>query len=228
MTHARSATELVEAQMRRAQLPWAREDKAVHRRVVTLSRLPGTRGDEVARRFCAVFDYRLYDREIIQRIAHDLQQGEDLLRALDEKDRSFVSEWLVSLAGARNVSTFEYLHHLRLVVEAIARHGAAVIVGRGAHAILGPHQALRVLVVAPREARVANVAADEGLALPAARRRIELEEAEREEFLRKHFHASLSDPEAFDLVVNTHHLGIEGSVDTIRAALAKLGPVTAS
>jgi cytidylate kinase len=227
MAHGRSATELVEEQMRRAQLPWARERTAVQRGVVALSRLSGARGDEVAGRLSAVLGYSLYDREIIQRIARELKQGEEFVATLDEKDRPFVREWLVSLGG-RNVSTFEYLHHLRLVVEAIARMGGAVIVGRGAHAILGPSQALRVLVVAPRETRVACIALKEGLALSDARRRIELEEAERQAFLRKHFHESLSDPEAFDLVVNTQVLGVEGSVETIRAALARLEPATRS
>jgi cytidylate kinase len=87
--------------------------------------------------------------------------------------------------------------------------------------ILGPHEALRVLVVAPREVRVANLAEETGLSLPEARQRIRMEEAERRAFLQKHFHAGLEDPETFDVVVNTHGLGVEGSVEAIKGALSR-------
>jgi cytidylate kinase len=38
----------------------------------------------------------------------------------------------------------------------------------------------------------------------------------------KYFHADLADPAAYDLVVNTHVLGVEGAVETIKAALPAL------
>jgi len=96
------------------------------------------------------------------------------------------------------------------------------ILGRGAHLILGPHEALRTLVVAPWEARVATGVADqEGISRHEAASRIEAQEAERRAFLMKYFHADadVGDPAAYDLVVNTHVLGVEGAVETIKSAL---------
>jgi cytidylate kinase len=97
-----------------------------------------------------------------------------------------------------------------------------VILGRGAHLILGQGEALRVLMVAPLEARVLAVMQREGLSEREARHRIAAVEADRKAFLMKHFHADLADPANFDLVVNTAVLGIEGACGTIRAALERL------
>ena len=41
-----------------------------------------------------------------------------------------------------------------------------------------------------------------------------------------HYHAEFSDPTAYDLVVNTAALGLDGSIAAILAALAKWQPRT--
>jgi cytidylate kinase len=107
-------------------------------------------------------------------------------------------------------------------VGAIAHHGGAVILGRGAHLILGQGEALRVLVVAPLEARVRAVMERERLGEREARRRIESVEADRKAFLMKHFHSDFADPAAFDVVVNTAVLGVDGACETIRTAVQRL------
>jgi cytidylate kinase len=213
---------LVDEQVRRWQLQKARQPEAARQGVVAVSRLPGARGEEVARRVSESLGYALFDREIIQEIAKSSHLSERVVSALDERDRSLLSEWLVSFAGQAYLSTYEYLHQLRLLVGAIARHGGAVIVGHSAHLILGPSEALRALVVAPLDARVAAVAAQARVSPREARLQIETEEAEKRAFLTKHFHADLADPAAYDLVVNTHVLGVEGAVEAIKAALSAL------
>jgi cytidylate kinase len=108
------------------------------------------------------------------------------------------------------------------VVGAIARHGGAIILGRGAHLILRPGEGLRVLVVAPLEARIATMAAANGISEREAKQRIAAEEAARRAFLMKHFHADFGDPVSFDVVVNTQVLGVEGAVEVVAASLARL------
>jgi cytidylate kinase len=54
-----------------------------------------------------------------------------------------------------------------------------VILGRGAHLILGQGEALRILVVAPLETRVRAVMEREGLSERAARQRIVAVESDR-------------------------------------------------
>lgn len=210
---------LVEQQARRWQLRREQEGEQRSRPVVALSRLPGALGEEVARSLSQALRYDLFDQALIHQVAESAHLSDRVVSALDEKDRSWLSEWLVAFAVDSYLSTYEYLHQLRKVIGAIARHGNAVIVGRGAHLILGPEQALRVLVLAPTSARVANMAAARGVGEREARRLLAAEEAAREAFLAKHFHGRLGDPTEFDLTVNTHALGVEGAVKAVGAAL---------
>jgi cytidylate kinase len=221
----RSIEQLIEEQGRRWSLQPSPARDREWRPVVAISRLHGAGGEEVARRLCETLHLDMFDREIIQCIAEDTHLGARVVEALDERDRSQIDEWLAPFADSHYLTHYDYLHHLIEVVTAIARKGAAVIVGRGAHLLLPPGEALRVLVVAPLETRVAVVAAEEHLSARDARGRIAAVEAERSAFLRKNFHVEFNEASHFDLVVNTACLGIEGTVATIRAAAAALpGP----
>jgi cytidylate kinase len=191
------------------------------RPVIAISRQPGALGDEVAHALADDMGLHVYDREIIQKIAESAHLTERVVAILDEKDRSMLTDWLSSLTTDAYLSPYRYLDHLTQVVTAIARLGGAVIIGRGSHLILRPGQGLRVLVVAPLEARIRTVAACNGIGWHEAERRIALQEAEREAFLRKYFHADPSDHTKFDLVINTAALGVPGAVQTVRGALVR-------
>jgi cytidylate kinase len=218
----RSIEALVDEQARRWQLLRRERSEARRRPVVTISRQHGAGGTEVARALAGQLGLDLFDREIIQRIAESTHLGERVVSSLDEKDRALLEDWLSSLSSRSYLSPVEYLYHLARVVGALAHHGGAVILGRGAHLLLGQGEALRVLVVAPLEARVQAVMDREGLSERDARRRIQTVEADRSAFLAKHFHADFGDPTSFDLVVNTAMLGVVGACSTIRAALERL------
>ena len=192
------------------------------RPAIALSRQHGSGGEVLARRLAETLDLEVFDREIIQRIAAKTHLREQAVTALDERDRAVIDEWLAPFAAERYLTHYDYFHHLIGVVAAIARRGGAVIVGRGAHLLLLPGEALRVRVVAPPEARVAAVAEEEGLSERAARQRIEAVESERRAFLRQYFRAEFDDPAQFDLIVNSAVLGLDGALASVRAAFAAL------
>jgi cytidylate kinase len=222
MPRPRSIQEILEEQARRSR--FGREEAHEERRpVITVSRQHGARGGEVARTVAGRLGLSFYDREILAGIAQEAHLSEGLVRPLDEKDdRSWLSDLLGSLITEGHLSPYDYVQHLTSVVDAIARRGGAVILGRGAHLILKPGQALRVLVVAPQAARIATVAAREGLDEAAARRRVAEVEHERKAFLTRCFHAQFADPSSFDLQVNTGVLGVVGAVAAICTAAAAL------
>lgn len=192
------------------------------RPVVTISRQLGAGGTCLARRLADELGLELFDREIIHRIAASAHASERIVATLDERDRETLTDWLAAVASENYLSLPTYRDHLTRVVTDIAWQGGAVILGRAAHLILGPERALRVMVVAPLQVRVAEIAAREGLSPHDAQSRIASVEAERRAFLTRHFRAELGDPTAFDLVVNTAVLGIEGSLDAVRSAVARL------
>jgi cytidylate kinase len=217
----RTMERLVEDQARRWNLPRARPAGEPSPPLVTVSRQHGAGGSEVARRLCDDLRLDLVDQAIIREIAAKAHVSERAIQELDEKDRETLTEWLMALAEPRHLDPSGYHSHLTHLIRAIARTGGAVIVGRGAHLILTAQEALRVMVVAPLEARIARVRQREGLSEREARDRILHVEAEREAFLRRHFHAGFSDPTLFDLVVNAGDMGVDGAVATIEAALAR-------
>jgi Cytidylate kinase-like family len=194
------------------------------RPVIAMSREPGSRGRELALALGDQLDLQVYDREIIHKVAESTHLREQTVAFLDEKPRSLLTDWMSSVEpGDAYLSPYVYFQHLVSAIKAIARHGAAVILGRGAHLILAPGQALRVLVTAPHADRVRTVASREGVDLHEAQRRIAHAASERRAFLEKYFRVHGDDPSSFDLVVNTAALGIAGSVDVVRAALPRLG-----
>jgi len=221
-TGNRSIETQVEEQSRRWRLETLERRPEPHRPVIALSRQHGAGGEEIASRLAEALSLRLFDREILHHIADSAHLREQAVSLLDERDRPVIDEWLAPFAGEGYLTHYEYLHHLIAVVAAISRQGAAVMVGRGAHLLVRPGEALRVMVVAPLDARVAAVAAAEGVGLRVARERLAAVEAERRAFLRKYFHVEADDPAQFDLVVNTASLGLEGAVQAVRGAFESL------
>jgi cytidylate kinase len=221
----RSIEQLIEEQAHRWQLREVERPAESRRPVIAVSRQHGAGGDELARRLGPKLSLEVFDRELIQRIAEKAQLREQAVTALDERDRAVIDEWLAPFAAERYLTQYDYLHHLIGVVAAIARRGGAVIVGRGGHLLLRAGEALRVMVVAPLEARIAAVADQEGLSPRDARQRIETVESERRAFLHKYFHAEFDDPSQFDLVVNTAVLGLDGALAAVGGAFATLASI---
>jgi cytidylate kinase len=191
------------------------------RRVITISRQPGADGGEVARALGRRLGLQVYDREIIHSIAEAARVSERDVAFLDEKAHPQLTDWFRSMQSdaLSSAGYFEQLVHL---VRGFARRGGAVILGRGAHLILGPGEAVRVRVVAPLHHRVRAVAARDEVDVAEAARRVAVSEAEQHAFLARYFHIDPADQSVFDLVVNTALLGVEGAVDVVSATLARL------
>jgi cytidylate kinase len=101
----------------------------------------------------------------------------------------------------------DYLRHLMKVMGTIARHGRAVVVGRGANFILPADKQFSVRVICPQEERVKNVARTFDVSLEAARHRVIRRESRRRAFVRQSFNADISDPLHYDMVLNTGRTG---------------------
>jgi cytidylate kinase len=124
--------------------------------------------------------------------------------------------------GATSPPTGQLAYHdtLRQVVEAAARAGHAVIVGRGGQVILaGQRDVLHVRLVAPLEQRIAYVMRREGLDEAAARTRIQEKDRARTRYMQAMYHCNHENPHLYDLVLNTGVLDLDCAVDLICQAL---------
>ncbi len=217
---SRSIEALVDEQVRRWQLLRQKPEPVERGRpVITVTGQHGARGDELARELAKSLGFDHFDREIIHRIAESSHLSERVVASVDGKKRELLTDWLAALASRSYLSPTAYRYHLARVIGAIAHQGSAVILGRGAHLLLGRGEAVRVLAVAPFEDRLHVVKETEQLSAREAQERVLEVDANRRAFILTHYRAELFDPSAFDLVVNTATLGMEGSIETIRAAL---------
>lgn len=220
MGEARSVEELVEEQVQR----WQRRRPAAPESswsepVVAISRMPGCGGRALAQELAGQLGFDFFGKEILHRVAQDAHLSERILKTVDEKALPALSAMFESLFLGRFLGG-EYIHHLSKVLLAVAQHGRAVILGRGAAFILPPALCLRVLLIAPREERVCAVMSQERLPRADAERKVVRLESERRAFIRRNFHEEALDPFHYDLTVNTAGLRRDAILEAIRAAWA--------
>ncbi len=178
--------------------------------VVTLSRELGSGGNEVAQALCNHLGWDLWDRELVEEIARSANVRTDVVRSLDEHTRSEILAILRELLGDR-LQEQGYRRHLGEVILAVASHGNAVIIGRGANYLLP--SALNVRIVAPLKDRVARLSAREGISVEEAERRCLASDRERADFVHNLFGRDINTPTDYDLVINT---GVFRPADAVR------------
>ena len=206
---------------------WQRRDKALkratgtHLPVITLCMEPGSGGLCLAQTIAQHFDFDIYNRDIVHRIAQSVKASDALIDGVEKGRFSGVSDFISSLVRDQYLHPDVYLEHLMKVVAAIAHHGRAVIVGRGANFILPPEHRFSIRVVAPLEQRVDNVAKFFKVSQEAAKKRIVVRESRRRAFVRQAFNTNITEPYHYDLILNTGRMGRETAVAAAVAAVTE-------
>ncbi|MDO8501295.1 MAG: cytidylate kinase-like family protein [Gemmatimonadaceae bacterium] len=203
--------------------------------IVTISRLYGSGGSEVAARVAKELGWSLLDNAVVDAVAARLGITPSEVAAREERLPSLVErlvdtmalgsqEWLSPLSAARRPPTDEQLVDMtrHIVEEAIAR-GPLVVVGRGAQAMLAERtDALHVFCYAPRSALIARSMMRDGIDEAAAAKLVDETNTHREQWVRKHWNRAWRDHANYHLSVNTEWLGIAGAADVIvRTASAR-------
>ncbi len=189
---------------------------------IALSREVGARGTSVARAVGARLGWKVYDHELLERIAQDMKARVELLEGMDERQGSWLRECLEALSSSPTVSEAGYVRHLVETVLSLGAHGRCIIVGRGAAHILPTETTLRVRLVASWEDRLAVLGQERGLPRPEAAAYLRRTEQERAGFVREHFHKDPADPLHYDLVLNTSRFPVPESAELIQQALRRL------
>jgi cytidylate kinase len=220
----RTVNEMVEYQIQR----WLAEQQQKRKQeralldhpppIVTISREAGALGTTLGHGVAERLGFHLWDQELVQRIAEQSGASEALLSTVDEQTRNAIEDLLAGILMGDSFTEKEYLAQLMRVVHAIAQHGKAVVIGRGAQFVLAPEAALRVRVVGSLEARVRSLASSRGLSERDARVEVERIDRERSAFIRHHYRLDSADPHAYDLVVNSTTIPLERAVDVVVAA----------
>ena len=204
----------------------AAEDRAAAARratyVVTVSRGYGALGKETAQALADTLGVRCCDRYILQEVAKRANVDVELVRRLDERVSTIGSDWWKTLFREKSYSKERYLHHLVKVVLNISTRGG-VIVGRGAHLILGPERCFRVRIVGSLDKCAQRISVREGIDVEAARRRVGQVDRERAEYLNELYGVHAADPANFDLVLNTDRFTVNETMALILDGMRQAG-----
>ena len=223
-----SAERLIEALIA---VDLARERKAAEQRarearqasyVVTVSRGYGSRGKHVARVLAERLGVRACDRDILEEVALRANVDVALVERLDETIRHTGIEPWKAFFRDKSFSEERYLHHLVKVVMNISRKGG-VIIGRGAHLILGPAHAFRVRIVGSLDVCAARIADREKLDPDTARQLVEKVDGQRADYLHKLYGVDMADCSVHDLIINSDRFEVGQMVDLILRGMRLAG-----
>jgi cytidylate kinase len=189
---------------------------------IALSREPGAKGTEVARAVGQRLGWQVYDQELVELVAREMGTHVDMLRLLDEKPMSWLEQCVVSMVSQYNLNHDSYMVHLIAAIRSLGERGRCIIVGRGANFILPPGETLHIRLVGELRDRVAHMRKLKGTSERDAEHWVEKTAQERKNFVRKYFGKDVTDPEAYELVVNTSRLTVAECADVIVDLLHRL------
>ena len=110
-------------------------------------------------------------------------------------------------ADEDEVSDDEYIQALANIIQDIADHDNVLIIGRGSQVVLRDHSnATHVLLVGPKELRVANIASRDGISTEDAEKHRKSAEKGRASFHEKFFQVNVNDPSHYHLTLNVGRL----------------------
>ena len=187
--------------------------------VITVSMEPGSGGSLIAQRVAEQLGYDYFNRGIVEKIAKTSKIRSQVINSLEKERLTGIKDFISSLVEEYYIHPDTYLRHLLPVINTIAKHGRAVIVGRGANFILPAEDIFAVRVICPLKKRIREVALNHNVSTEDAKRRVIRRESRRKAFIRHSFNADISDPLHYDLIINTGKVSIESAVQAVIAAV---------
>jgi CMP/dCMP kinase len=198
--------------------------------ILTVSRLYGSGGSEVAALAAKKLGWPLLDNSVVDAVATrmglsvaEVRDREERVPSLVERLTSAMAmgsqEWASPIADAKRPTDEQLIEVTRHIIEEAIARGPLVVVGRGAQEMLAEREdALHVFCYAPRKALIARTMQREGGSAKEAARLVDGTNKERDQWVRLHWERDRRAHENYDLSVNTERLGIEGAAQLIVGA----------
>ena len=198
--------------------------------IITVSRLYGSGGSEVAAVTAKILDWSLLDNSVVDAVAArmglsvaEVRDREERVPSLVERLTSAMAmgtqEWAAPIAAAKRPTDEQLIEVTRHIIEEAIAAGSVVVVGRGAQEMQAEREdSLHVFCYAPRKALIARTMQREGVGAEEAARLVDSTNKERDQWVRLHWERDRRALENYDLSVNTQRLGIQGSAQLIVSA----------
>ncbi len=198
--------------------------------LITITRQYGSGGSDIARLVARALGWTLIDNEFVEQVARlaglppeEVAQREERAPGLLERMARTLAIASPELflttapdAGERDEATIVRMTE-RVIAEAAAE-GRAVLVGRGAQAVLATRgNALHVYVIASKPWRRKTAVERLGVDPTHVDRVVDETDRERDRYVKTHYGRDRHDLTNYDLVLNAERLGFEGAAALIVA-----------
>jgi CMP/dCMP kinase len=205
---------------------------------VTISRMYGSGGSEIAERVAKTLGWELYDNEIVDAIAMKSGLPAAEVAAREERGPSMIER----ISGAFTLGTPEAMPAFveggattpdedivaatATIIQEAVKKGPAVLVGRGAQCLLAERSdGLHVFCHAPNAALVQYAIATLAIPPAEAEKKVHDMNKQREQYVQRHWGRKWMSPLNYHLCVDTSFFGIEGAAELIaRSARERLRP----
>ena len=205
--------------------------------IITITRQYGSGGSAVAKRAADALGWTLIDNEFVEEVARraglpaeEVAQREERAPGLLERLARTLAvsspELFITAASVTQVEADEetIAKVTERVIREAAGHGRAVLVGRGAQALLAQRpDALHVYVIAPREFRLKLAIERLGVDPAKAEKVLDDTDRQRDQYVKANYGRHRQDPLNYDMMLNTGRLGLEGAADLVVAEVRRRG-----
>lgn len=186
--------------------------------IITIAREHGAWTAEASRKLAERLNAALLTKEELEKRLLEAGMKAKLFQRYDERKPGFFS----AFSPDQDI----YLLYLKTIMLQAADAGNVVVLGRGAHLLLGDlPNCLRIRLVAPMETRLARLQKEYAWDEETANRMIHKCDADRAGFCNFHFNEEWANAALYDLTINTAKLTDEQLIGLIAdQAAARITP----
>lgn len=182
---------------------------------VAISRQAGARGTTIARKVAEILSWQVFDHDTLDYLAQDDTARAQLLADVPPDAQRWADAQLAYLQRNRGLNADRDGLRLVQLILAVAARGGAVLVGRAAGFLLPRETTVHARIISPLDARVAYMAQELRLTRPEAVEEVRARDERRAAYLDHALALDVSDLTAYDVVVNSDRLGVEGAAQFI-------------
>ena len=178
--------------------------------IITISRQIGSLGNDIAQKSADQLNYTLLDINSINDMVSEYSSdfSREMIALADESRPGFFDRFFYQQSVYSNLVS-------ALIYEAASRDNM-IVVGRGGQFIIKTQPSvIHVRIIAPFDIRVERVKQRRQLKHDLAKDMVRKVDRQRSDFIRYLFHHDVSDPEWYDMVINTGKFDVDATVDTL-------------
>jgi len=181
--------------------------------VIAVSNMTGCCPRDLSRLLSERLDCQVWEPDVIDLVARDVRLRQEVAAILEADVVERIDGEIEAMIARHRCRDDEGTIALVRVIKILAETGGVVLQGRGGAFVLGDRADLRLRLVAGERHRIEHIMRRRGIDAREAGVAMRAGDSQSTTFVRRQFHADVSDPRRYDLVLNTERLEPEAAAD---------------